>query len=254
MKKGARYIVAAFLLYAFFLLLTLPAGRAAYMLKQRGQLPANVKVSSLSGTWMNGRAALVVVDNIELTNLVWHLHILPLFIGRLQTEVKANIGAGNLRAVVSLGRKDLLIKNIVGLLPVEVFNDLVAPFGIVLTGKLAVNLTAIRMQADKLQAVDGQLTWQAAGMGGGQELEFGDLKVKLVSGDNKINLNLSDDGGPLQLEGAGDLSPGGKYTFTGFVAVRQNASPELGDTVRLLGESGSDGRVALSYQGRLAGI
>ncbi|MBU0484748.1 MAG: type II secretion system protein N [Proteobacteria bacterium] len=253
MKKfSKRYIVFGFTAYLFFLALSFPADRAWSIAEKRlGPSSALPQVSGISGVWWSGRVDEVRFNAIELRNLRWTFRPLALVRGMVKAVVAFEPPGGNFAGVIAVGRKTIELTKVKAKVPFDQLNDILTVFGVQVGGFLVADLQKIILVDKSLLLADGLLVWQDALVERPQKLILGELKAALSTEKEGVRAVISDSGGPLVAEGISTLDSAGLYSLAVKLASRDSAQPDLADAIKLLGTPGGDGKVSLSYNGKL---
>lgn len=252
MKRWKGWLTLTIGLYLFFLLWTIPAGLGwAWLASRPESKMARVTMLDLHGPWSAGNCALLKMGPLQLHDLTWRIRPLALFRGRLEFALTGALpDSGKLAATVSLGRRDLELRELQLQGPANNFFRTLLP-GIPLHGALAGQDLRLLLVGGLPAAASGQLNWQGAGVELTAPVVVGDLALQMQSDPGGITANLKDSGGPLRIDIQTRLKPDGAYELTGEVAPRGTIPPELTNMLSLLGPRTPDGRIRLSRSGQL---
>ena len=253
MKPVWRYSLFALCAYLLFMLILFPADRIYSLLHQRGILV--LPLYQVSGSIWQGHVGRARIAGLDVNDLDWCLRPWALFLGRLEAGV--NVATGDEPLAVVIGRKldgSYYVHNGNGALSIPVLESVFAarPYGI--TGTLDLDLKDIRLQSGQLQSVTGELRWRQAGLGAPLGIELGNFELSLVSSDGTVQGTLKDIGGPLQAEGQLVLQANNNYRLNMTLASRDGKRSDLRQALSLLGTPSPDGRISLTFNGRLENI
>ncbi|KAF0191811.1 MAG: proteinral secretion pathway protein N [Gammaproteobacteria bacterium] len=256
MKAATRYGVYAAVLYAIFLIATLPAAVVAGHF--RDQLPGGVQLLDVSGSVWSGQARSLVVNGREFRRLEWYLQPTGLFAGRAQYAVKFD--NGNSLADGVIGRSitgKLVLRDVTARLVPAEFAPLFNAEALGLSGVIEVALERLDVAGGWIAAADGTVRWKQAGAQAPRAVQLGDLNASFETTAEGVKGTIADGGGPLQGNGLLMLAPAGEYRFTGTLAARNPGDATLTQALRMMGNPGPDGKINMSFNGtlpRLAGV
>ncbi|OGR06181.1 MAG: hypothetical protein A2511_14285 [Deltaproteobacteria bacterium RIFOXYD12_FULL_50_9] len=251
MKKRIRYAVFGLFAYLVCLMFTLPADFSYALLKKKVRLPFPVEFYGVEGSWRVGRAAQILVNGRRFTDFEWQLNILPFFSGQMGGAVVFHQERGVFTGNILTGQDTITITQAQAQLPAEMLQTYLPDIGIRLKGEVKAVFDVMQISKGALVAANGALVFRGAEILSPESLALGDIKAQFITENNGVKVVMSDGGGPLLVEGQIMLKPDRFYSFTGAFAVRDRKQTFLADTLRLFGKPGSDGRVVMSYNGRL---
>lgn len=234
--------IAAYVLFALF---TLPASILVSRLARLGIVAAGV-----DGTVWNGRAQVLQAGNTLLGSVTWDLHALPLFLARLQADVKLTRIDGFAQATIALmpsGRLD--VSRLTASLPLSALPPAAIPGG--WAGLINLKLATLTVEKGWPTRVEG--TIEAMGLTGParKPANMGSYKVTFPAAPtgNELAGSLTDLGGPLEIAGSVRLKPDRSYLIEGVVAMRPDAPKAISDTLQFLGTPDAQGRRPFSIAG-----
>jgi len=179
--RGLAYLGAVLCGYVLFLLITLPAYWADWLVSRASHNA--VRIQQPEGTLWGGSGSLVVQSIGQermQARIAWSIQPLWLFTGKLQARLSSRDAGSPLNVTLRIGYRHLSISDVDAAVPVSVlsaFNpavDLVAPSG---------RLQITAQQATLTPAgLDGglQLTWLGAGARMGGLSEVGDYRLVVI--------------------------------------------------------------------------
>lgn len=248
MKSLLRYVVFGVVMYAVFLVGTLPAPWVySHWLQSR---LGSWTLYGVQGTLWQGRAALARSGNIALDELRWDLHPWTLLWGRVEAALrfKYETAPGSLVVGRSLGGKWYLDDVAIDL-PAGQLTPLLRLPGAELGGKLAVQLSSLTVKQGRVTAAKGSVAWEKAALRKPAAVELGTFEIDVDTDAEGVSGTLLDRGGSVQAQGLFKLSPNGQYQFTATFASRNPQQPLIAQGLQLFGTPGPDGRVKYSATG-----
>lgn len=237
------------LFYLVFLLARWPASHAWQQIEARGILPPRVQVDTVAGTIWHGELQQLTVAGMTINRLRWQVRFGALFGGRLGVDLDATTEGGFLRGRVHLSPVQLGAENISGRLPARRLEPIIArysPMPTQLDGQLALAVENLAVGHDgAVKQLDARIAWQEGRVEADNTVfELGGLISDLRANDGVIHGKLSDDGGPLALDGQWQLRPDGHYRLDARPVAREQASDSLRNALAPLGNR-------LQLEGRL---
>lgn len=247
-KRVIAYLLLGLLAYAFFLLWTFPADRAAALLRQ--QVP-QLQLAGVSGTAWSGRAKTVQYQSWRFTRVNWQLKPLALFTGRVEFAIAFDGEGRKGRADVAWHYDNTLrLSGVEAALPMaELAQQLGAPAS--LAGQLTVKLDEVALNGPRIESATGDVQWHQAEVTAPVAQKLGDYSAHITTGAAGIQAQIRDEGGPLQLEGAVRLTKDGSYHLNAKANLRDPQQSMLGQALQAAGRREPDGRVLLEYSGHL---
>lgn len=219
--RGLAYLGAVLCGYALFLLITLPAYWADWLVSRASHNA--VRIQQPEGTLWSGSGDLLVQGPGQermQTRIAWSIQPLWLFTGKLQARLGSRDAATPLNATLRIGYRHVSIGEVDAAVPVSVlsaFNpaiDLVAPSGRLQITAQQATLTPAGLEGDM------HLTWLGAGARMGGLNEVGDyrlvvngrgptaeLRIETLRGDVAVTAQ-----GEWQTQGEGQLRLTGNIT------------------------------------------
>ena len=205
-----------------------------------------VQIGGTSGTLWNGRAQLLEVSGVQLTETQWTLKPLQLPLGRLALHLDTQIMGGFVRADVTLG-----ITGTVTVRNLEAAGA-IAPLAALMNlpqsgGDLSVQVDLLTLKNEWPLALVGNirvgnlplnLIGVAAGPIGSYEVRFA---ADPVPEDGRITGELQDLGGPLELGGSIYLDPPRNYELSATIKAGAGAPADLTRGLALLGPADTNG-------------
>jgi len=249
MLKEPRLITAAGLAsFLVALVATVPANVAVRLL-----LPASVTASGVSGTAWNGSAVSVSSHSFHLSDARWQVVAAGLLKGRVAARLEATLGgAGAVSGTLSASIGGTLecrgcaysgsVKDLQVLLPVVSQID----------GKLDLELGLLRFRNGwPLSAsATANLTGVTLGPGTGPAGNFiATVAAEPVPDDGRIEVDVADTGGPLEVAATLELTPPGNFLLSGRAKARPDAPQGISNALLGMGPRNPDGSSSISLAG-----
>ncbi len=253
MKRFLGYGLLGLLAFLLFLLLLAPAGLVVDLLDER--LP-ELDVQAVDGTAIKGSAWGVSWRDTLIRRLNWDWQPFALLGGWLEFRLDADDPEAKLTGNAALGWGGRLrFRDFSGRLLLTKLSGLAGrqpkpP----LQGAVEFSLRELYLNAaHRPQSAYGVLYLLNLRAMLGQPLNLGDFVVQLSPAvPEGIQGAVKDNNAPLELEGSLNVSPDGRYRFSGSAAVRDAGNQALRQALNLLGPPGGDGRWKLDFSGILA--
>lgn len=251
-----RYVLFGLLFYVAFLIVTFPASVAyGYWKHYLGQR-SPVTLTDLSGSVWSGRANASRIGTQVFKSIQWQFRPLSLVLGELEMQWEFRVQDGYGKGVAGMNvMGSAYLQDVQGLLPMTPIAKLAGMDALRPGGSLGVDLDSVHVEGKMPTAITGSLTWHSAEVTVLKPMPLGDLKVRFEPGDGGIIKGvLSDDGGPLQLEGLLTLTPAGVYDLNLALAVRDPQQTELANALRSLGRPDTTGKYKIKRSGKLSSL
>ncbi len=256
-KKYIRYAAFAVISYVIFLITSLPASVAVSFVNNNPMLSRQLQLSAVSGTLWSGSAASVQISGINIGKLNWNLKLLPLLLGELSVYVNFRNQMASAKAMSGSGTFAISFS---GDVSVENF---MASFSADSLGPLMYGLPArfsgdVNMHIDSLSLVKGRrinlksrIVVSKAGLVSPQRIDYGDILIQASPQLTGSQLVLTDQGGPLILDGNIKIKGNGLYTMNLGLGARNSASQDLRNGLRFLGQRDATGKYRYKSKGKL---
>ena len=176
--RGLAYLGAVLCGYALFLLITLPAYWADWLVSRASHNA--VRMQQPEGTLWDGSGHLVIQGASQermQTRIAWSIQPLWLFTGKLQARLSSRDAGMPLNATLRIGYRHVSISEVDAAVPVSVLSafipaiDLVTPSGRLHITTQQATLTPAGLEGGM------QLTWLGAGARMGGLSEIGDYRL-----------------------------------------------------------------------------
>lgn len=256
-KRYTRYGIFAVVVYLFFLVSNLPASIAVSFISDNPQLKRQLQISAVSGSIWSGSAASVQVAGLNLGRVKWDLNLLPLLLGEVNAYINFNNAAGSAGLIsgsgtvaVSLGGEISLTKfsaafSIDALAPL--MYGMPARFG----GDVRLHIYEMTLLQGKRINIKSRTVISNASLVSPQKINYGDVLVQSSAQALGSHFILTDQGGPLILDGKIKLKGNGIYALNFGLGARDSASSDLANGLRFLGQRDSTGKYHYKMNAKL---
>ena len=239
----------------------LALGITAYLIFALATLPAHLLISRLApavaaagvqGTVWKGQAQAVQMGGAQIGSVSWDLHVLPLFLARLEAAVKMTRTDGFAQGRVASGLSGpLTLTDFTASLPLSALPATVAPGG--WSGMLNARLEQLTLVNGWPASVEGTLEIRDLTGPARRPTNLGSYTLTFppaAPGDDLIGA-LADQGGPLNVAGNVRLKADRSYLIEGAVAARPEAPKAIADSLQFLGAPDGEGRRPFSLSGTM---
>ena len=211
-----------------------------------------LQVSAPRGRIWKGEAERIRQGNLELGRLQWSLAPATLLRGALgfhfvnQDQLTRTTGV----AAITLGG-DILLLDVQGHAPAANLYALLGMFPLGIAGTAEYRFEELRLDSGSPVVARGELDWRNARLLSPLQATLGNLHFRIQGEDGKLEVQVSDKGGPLGVSGSIHIEAGKGYDTDLLIRPRKQAAPALVNTLRNLGKPRADGAIALRYSGVL---
>ncbi len=256
-RRYIRYGIFAFISYLFFLIATFPASIVVSLIADNPQLKRQLQISAVTGTIWSGNAASVQVAGLNLGSVKWDMKILPLLLGEINSYVNFKNVADSTGNISGSGTVSFSLGGKLAL------DDFSAAFSVDSLAPLMYGMPArfsgdIRLHIDKMSLVQGQriniksrIVVSNAALVSPQKIAYGDILIQASPKAEGSHLVLTDQGGPLILDGSIKIKGNGVYNLNLGMGARDSASADLANGLRFLGQRDATGKYRYKMNGKL---
>lgn len=220
--------------------------------------PEGVTAAGVSGTLWQGRAARIDTGGpAPVTGAQWELSGWQLLRGRLAADTRFRVAGLEGNGFLASGpgeRVDVDGLTLRG--PAAGARALLAGLGVEPAGQLLVRVEAATLAGGRIERLAGRMQWSEASLSAPFALELGMVRasVEPAGDDGGYAIELTGEGGALDLAGEVDLQPDGRYRADLRLTPTASAPEGLRETLGLAAQSEGDGfRVRRSGRLRLPG-
>lgn len=251
-KRWIGFTVLGVVAYVYFLLANFPAGAGFKYVVAPLDRGKAVNLQGLSGTVWSGQAAQARIAGLNLGKLSWDLKLLSLLTGKLGVDL-LSVGSDSRIEGKVQARFDqtLLLDKLQGKIPAQTMMPLLYGFPIALAGQIDADIQHAEIKPGQRLDVEGKVVWHSAALTAPQAVELGDLFVALRPDKEGTKLLLSDQGGPLTLEGTIQVKHNGQYKLNIYLGARDKNATALSNGLKMLGRTNPQGKVLVSRTGQL---
>lgn len=245
-----KYLIAAILVYLFFLVYHLPASVVFSQL----QLPRNIVIKDISGSIWSGQASSVAIRvngiTLDVGSLGWNLNVFSLLLGKVSADIKVNKEseylstnlAYHLSGLINLEETEFSIN-------LETLQPLTYGMPFTYSGLIRGKLQNVFFKKNEVMAMTGRVTLNGIKLVSPQQQHFGDYLVELDAGENDdTRANFKDAGGPVEVTGLLKVQKDSSYSVSARLFAREK---QLENVLGFLGSRDGSGRVNFQYNGRL---
>jgi general secretion pathway protein N len=250
MKRLLGYLSVGLIAYAIFLIIQFPA--AAMLDLMAGRVPG-FTARDAQGSALGGSAQDIHLGNTRFESLSWRLHVLGLFLGRLEYHFSLREPELQLQGRVATALdRHLYFEELKGNLPLSKISALLGYPSLPVNGQLELQAADFGLNpAGRLSSVSGMIRLLGAHTALGKPLELGDFSADFITRGSDVVGNIRDEGGPVELKGTLTLTPQRSYRFTGQAALRADDNRELRQALSILGRPGGDGKWKINLAGMM---
>lgn len=249
MKSILKWGGVCFVVYVIFLVVKLPATQVLAKLP----LPAELRITGVSGTIWSGQAQTVIYQGLPVDNFEWSLSFLPLLMG----EVSADIKGGNMRQVDQISMNGHINASET-LIQAESLNiyvpaDLIMlmlplPIPLQAEGRFKVSLAELDYDLTTgCQTIDGKGQWLNAKVAGVNKLiDLGNFDATLGCENNQTLVNVKEPNS-MGLTAQVNLPTNMKFKVNGRFKPAANLPKEVHQAALFFGNKGSDGYYPVKF-------
>jgi general secretion pathway protein N len=248
LKRYWRPALAGFAAYLLFLLMTVPADRAARLL-----LPdaAGVELQAVSGTLLSGQAQRAVIHGLGFGPLGWSFRPLALLTGRLEYRIDLQDPVLRGTGVVGtrLGGKFYLRDLDVALHPDPWINRY-SPVPVETSGDMRLLLESLELADGFPGVLAGRLDWSGARIIEPATLALGHVEAILQSEADSLICHISGQG-ETTVSGELSLTRQGDYRLNLLLTPGSAVSVDVIDALKSFGQARPGGAYLITDSGRL---
>jgi hypothetical protein len=243
--------IASFVLFA---IINIPASTISSRLEER--LPGRIRTGGVEGTIWNGHVRSININGWQLRDMRWELNPAALLLGRLSASIAFRGAGGEITVDASVSVSGAIsVRDLEAAGPIA---PLAAKFNLPASGgqyRLRLSALDITDAWPTSLVGSGQVTGVPLNILGGAGGPTGNYTVvfnaETVPKDGRLSGTLSDDGGPIEVDGNIVLTPPMNYAVQAQLKARPNASTEITRALSFAGPAGPDGRREFSMAGSL---
>ena len=232
--------------YVVVLVATFPA-----MIAWRVAAPETVVAAGVRGSAWHGRADMALISEMRLVDLQWTLRPLELLRGRMGVRFDTRLDDGFVQGqlAVSASGQRMWMRDLQAAFPLQPLATAAGYRGV--GGQLSIDLAHLTLIDEWPERVQGTIgIGQLVISDLGRE-SLGDFTLALEGEDARVLGQLSDRGGPVEVQATLRLEPDGSYELAGRVQARNEATQELRQIIEMLGAADASGMRQFGVGGRL---
>ncbi len=251
-KRWTGYIVLGVVAYVYFLLVNFPASAGYQYFVAPLDRGKKVNLQGLSGTFWEGQAAQAQIANLNFGKLSWDLRLLSLLTGKLGVDLLTEGQGSRIEGRVKAGfNKMFYLDEVQGKIPAHMLMPLFYGFPVAISGQITADIKYAEIKQGERIDIEGKMVWYRAALTAPQAVELGDLFVALRPEKDGTKLLLSDQGGPLTLEGTIKVKHNGQYKMNIYLGTKDKSQSALSNGLKMLGRTNPQGKVLVSRTGKL---
>ncbi len=207
MKSLWRGVLVGVPAYLLFLVTTAPAAKVLPFVQPQG-----IRYSGIEGSLWSGRAALVDVSPVQLTDTRWSFRPFALFAGQLEFAVEGQLQGQRVEAYAGssfLGNP--YVSDVRGRVAANDMLKLLGLDRLQLAGELEFDIAEVEWPESGYPALGGTLIWSPARVTAPIELELGKARLETRIEDGVTRGKLETTGGALLLQADVEMSSSGAY-------------------------------------------
>lgn len=257
-RKYIRYAIFSVFFYVVFLVTTLPASVVVSLINDNPQLKRQIQLTSVTGSVWNANVSSSQIYGINFGQLEWDMHFLPLLLGEVKIHIKFNnksTGSDNLSGygyiTLSLGGT-IKVEDFTTQVSVDAISPLMYGLPARFAGDLNVHIDELIIEKGKRLNITSRVLVSKAGLVSPQQIEYGDILIKSSKKLTGSQIVLTDQGGPLILDGNISIKGNGQYTVRLGLGARNSASSDLRGGLQFLGRQDGTGKHIYKSNGKLS--
>jgi len=207
MKPLWRGMLVGVVAYLLFMVATAPAAKILSFVQPQG-----IRFSGIEGSLWSGRAALVTVSPLQLTEARWSFRPFTLFVGKPGFAVEGQLQGQRIEAYVGssfLGNP--YVSDVRGRVAAKDLPGLLGLGQLQLAGELEFDIADVEWPESGYPALEGTVTWSSARVTGPVELELGKAQLETRIEDGVTRGKLETEGGALLLQADVEMNSSGAY-------------------------------------------
>lgn len=246
MANGKRLVAAGIAALVIGLVLTFPA-RIAY----QWFAPAQVALSSISGSVWNGAAAQGSAAGLFLSDITWTFQPLSLLRLKAGYTVTARLPSGSLQTDVETGGgNSVQFNDLTATVPLASLPGSLLPVNGV-TGDLNLRFSTLVLTDGIPTEAEGTVEISRLVLQALSANALGDYRAQLQTEDGIITGTVEDVSGVLDLNGNLVVNRDRAFSFIGHVAAGADAPSAVNEQLRFLGSPDQQGRREFRFEGNL---
>ena len=249
MKFRTKLIITGVCAYLLFVLATVPASLLFKFTHNQ------LQSSATSGTIWRGKASTLQAGILNIGDVEWNLHLLPLFIGHVSADVKLTQQKGFAQGNVSLsaGGKIRLSKFTASLPLDSIVGQGGLPGG--WTGTANIRFEELVLKNNWPSTATGNIDIVDVTGPANEPANLGDYRITFPATESTASSLVGDlqdlNGAALNITGKLIIGADRSYQLNSMVAARPNTPESLAQGMQFLGEPDAQGRRPFSASGTM---
>lgn len=250
MSSWIKWLLVGLAAYLVLLVATFPASH----LLGRVALPADVKISGVSGTIWSGNAQRVVIAGSPVNNLNWELSFIPLIWGSIHLDLdggnsrdRSEISFSGPVQLSMLNPQQIGAQNLTAFLPVDLLmNYLPLPIPVEAEGRIRVDIEELDFN-QQCQILAGKGQWLNAQVPGTQGLiDLGNFAATFGCQDGAILLTVSEPN-MFGLSAVARIPPDFNFTVDGQFKPDPSLPRDVHTAARFFGQPNAQGYYTIEF-------
>ncbi len=234
--------------YLLFLLASIPAQQIWRLVPQQNK--AGLQISHIEGSLWSGQIENLKINRLPLGELDWNLNLLPLFLGRIDLDVKIQGPLGKLQSRIALSTDgNLQATDLSARIPAESLNPYTLPA--TLGGEISLKIQKLLFQSKQKLQMEGEIHWRNASISMLQAVKLGDVQLLVKADGGGSTLHINNKKSALGIEGTVKLSANGRYSVRLTLMNRDSNRKDIRALLQMLGRADATGKVHIERQGQL---
>ena len=235
------------LFFVLLLIITLLINMPARHLVARLKIPTGVKISQLQGSLLEGQVGVLTVNQLIIRDLKYAIDSSCLLSASLCYQLIFSGGSMLIRYIPISGAVEvsgLDIELSMSNLNVGADKLFFKP-----SGSLYLSSQKLIFVQGKLVDIDALVVWKEAGIAG-EDINLGDYQLNVTKGVGQYQVNLTDKGAVLNVEGEGALKADGSYSLSINIKSSSGLQARIKNALELIARK----KRLNQYQVRWSGI
>lgn len=248
--KKKYYLLFAIIAYLGFIISTLPAKLVLDQLT----LPANIRISGISGTLWHGQATTVQLDAAnKLTDIHWNFALWRLFSAQLSIHLQGKFQQQPFHAqLYATPTGKISAQDVRATISAKTLATLIALPLAQLNGLIQLDLDHISWQPKTLPLASGTIHWKNAAVTVAETARLGNIIITLrQKNQNRILASISNQGGEIKLHGDASAATDASYGLSLEMTPTASASQNIISSLAMFAKKQNNGSFLLKSSGKI---
>lgn len=215
---------------------------------------ANVDMRGISGTFWEGEATLISINNaIDLNNTTWSFTIWKLLLGQFAFQTSSYFDDKNIESEIGVSfLNKYFINDLTATISAEKVTALANIPLVQLSGDFKIILDHAHWKKDKLPLATGLITWTQAAVTVADTVSLGKITVALSENDQQFLLaNITNNDGDILVNGKAELIPEASYSVDIKLTPTASTSDNIKSSLSLFAKKQKNGDFLFKNTGQL---